>query len=66
MRTNDFAGVGEVDELGRGGFGFVGKHVDRRLMGRLTTLRRWGRVGGSGLLLICSSGCGCLLLELRK
>jgi hypothetical protein len=38
---------------------FVVKHVDRWLRGRLTTLRRFGRVGGNGLLLIGSSGCGC-------
>jgi hypothetical protein len=34
---NDFAVVGEVDEFGRGGFGFVVKQVDRWLTGRLTT-----------------------------
>jgi hypothetical protein len=62
---NDFAVVGEFDELGRGGFGFVVKHVDRWLKGRLTTLRRWGRVGGNGLLLIGGRGCGCRLLDLR-
>jgi hypothetical protein len=38
--TDDFAVVGKVDELGRGGFGFVVKQVDRWLRGRLTTLRR--------------------------
>jgi hypothetical protein len=39
---NEFAVVGEIDELGSGGFGFVVKLVDRWLKGRLTTLRRWG------------------------
>jgi hypothetical protein len=56
--------VGEVDELGRGGIGFVVKHGYRWLRGRLTTLRRWGRVGGNGLMLINSSGCARRLLEL--
>jgi hypothetical protein len=61
---DDLAVVGEVDEFGRGGFGFVVKQVDRRLRGRLTTLRRWGRVGGNGLVLIGKSRCSCRLLEL--
>jgi hypothetical protein len=38
---DDFAVVSEVDEIGRGGVGFDVKQVDRWLMGRLTTLRRW-------------------------
>jgi hypothetical protein len=63
---NDFAVVGEVDEIGRGGFGFVVEQVDRRLRGCLTTLRRLGRVGGNGLLLIRKSRCGCRLLELGE
>jgi hypothetical protein len=33
-------------------------------LGRLTTLRRWCRVGGNGLMLICSSRCGNWCLEL--
>jgi hypothetical protein len=65
-RRNDFAVVGEVDKPGRGGFGFVVKQVDRWLTGCLITLRRLGRVGGNWLLLICSSGCGTWLLELRE
>jgi hypothetical protein len=61
---NDFAVVGEVDEFGSGGFGIVVKQVVRWLRGRLATLRRWGRVGGNGLLLIGSSGCGYRVMEL--
>jgi hypothetical protein len=64
---NDFAVVGVVDKLGRGRFGFVVKQVDRGLLwGRLTTLRRWCRVGGDGLLWICSSGGGSWCLELGE
>jgi hypothetical protein len=62
---NHFAVIGEVDELGNGGFGFVVKQVDRWLKGRLTTLRL-RRVGGNGLLSICRSWCCCRLLELRE
>jgi hypothetical protein len=56
---DDFAVVGEVDDLGRGWFGFVVKLIERWLVGRLTTLLRWCRVGGDGMLMICSSKCSC-------
>jgi hypothetical protein len=49
---NDFSVCGEVDEFGLEKLGVVVQHVDRRLLDRLTTLSRNGRVKGNGLLLI--------------
>jgi hypothetical protein len=61
---DDFAVVGEVGEFGRSWFELVVKQVNRVLKGRLTTLRRWCRVGGNGLLLVFIGGCGCRWVEL--
>jgi hypothetical protein len=54
-------------ELGLGWSGIVLQHADRWLRGLLTTLRRYSRVGGNGMLFTRSSGCGtrCMALGLQ-
>jgi hypothetical protein len=60
---NDFAVIGEVDDFGLRKFKLVVEHVDRWLMGRRITLRRWCRVGGDGLMSTRSSGCSVSTLN---
>jgi hypothetical protein len=48
----DFFRTRKVDDVGVEELGVVVQHVDRWLLGRLTTLSRNGRLTGNGLVLI--------------
>jgi hypothetical protein len=56
----------EVDKLRLGGDGVIVHHVDRWLSGLLTTLRRWCRSEGTGLMWTRSGSGGCSSLELNE